>query len=414
MTDGTHIDTGVSVIVPAISGTRNIDRCLNMLLKQRYNPMEIILLSGGGYEGGHTNDSRIKVVETQAGTSPAITAVLDEVRGAISFDTAVYINPGYRPEGKEWITHLTAPLDNDETGAVSGTVVSAGGRTGGFREAFSSAVDSLSEPKGRRRKFSDVVSKSSCAFRCDLIKELELDSNSKLPVEASPVELSMRIREAGYKIVFAPEARAVCQKPAAENAPPLFSTLKSGIRYGAADAFLHRHRGIDWLHGRIFMVAILSILAPAAALYNLPYGVIAAGLVFGWGWFMGFHIPPIPWEWPVALVNMAVYVCIILAVRDGWAASIFPPRHWHPAIIRQWLFVFSIPLSFLLLLVVNGLKTAAGGIDGIKSAIYLPLLIPATTLWHFLSGLGYGMEKFRPSFRFANEKTEDRSTQRHP
>lgn len=388
----TRKNEGISVIVPWILSPQTAGGCVNALLEQECGPQEIIVISEKGSKSPLPDDPRIKSAHISSDTAPGRLELLKKGVGIAKTQITVWIDPRYLPGHNDWLTRLTAPLNDETTGAISGPERQTG--VEGLAGHFARIVSRLTKQEKKRLKQVDIVSLKCCALRTCMLEEIMSDGESGLPAQAEPVELSMRIRQAGFKVMFNPEARAAAAAGETARAPRIMDTLLGGLRYGEADAFLGERWGIDWLHGRIFMAALVSILVPLPALYQLPYAVIAAAVLFGWGWFAGFRIPRVPWEWPVAVVNLLVFICIILLVRGDWAPAIFPPRRWHPAIIRQWLFVLSMPVSYLVIVLTAGSLTALRGLTGFKSLSYLPALIPLSALWHLLSGIGYARKHF--------------------
>ncbi len=400
MNHNTNADNLVSVLLPALSDTQTARKCLDALVGQHYEPFEIIVLAGSSYTSPHQSDKRVRIARVSATGGMGRMGLLAEGLKRIKGGTAVWVDPRYIPAGGDWLQHLVEPFKECSVGAVTGRNRFSSGSGRHFGGLLDFAVDSFPAHCGKRRKEVPVISLKCDAFRTELLKKILSTVDPAPPRPAEPVELSMRIRQEGYRIIYQPGVQSVAGSvPDASLRPAPGDTLIGALRFGEADAFLGRRWGIDWLHGRIYMAAILSLFLIPLALISVPYATIAAGLLFGWGWFFGFHIPFLPWEWPVALVNLGVFIAVILAVRDDWAPWLFPPRRTHPAIIRQWLFVFSMPISYILITLAAGFRTALGGISGISKIHYLPPLALVSALWHVLSGIGYAGETFRPKYK---------------
>ncbi len=393
----------VSIIVPAVLNPESARQCMDVLLEQKGKSFEIILLTDKTYKCRHTENPRVEVVEIKNYGGSKIKTLASGLKPA-GGDIIVWIDPHYIPEGAGWLENLLRPFEDDSVGAVSGRVrpLCEGGNK--MNRLLHYTVTSHSAPQPKKISEIDLLSFKCDAVRTDILRDIGVEDISSLPRLSENVELSLRIKNAGYKIMFQPAAGAMEYQGEAGKNPSIADSLLTGLSYGQADATIGRRWDVQWLNGPFFMVALISILLPITFFWGIPYAVIGAGLIFLWGWFSGFHIPYIPWEWPIALVNLFVYVVIILLIRDDWAASVFDPQKWHPAIIRQVVFVLAIPLSYVLLMVVLSCKTALKGMCGMKSSLYLPGLIILTFFWQFLLAVGYTKEKLLPKYKIQHSR----------
>lgn len=391
----------ISIIVPALYSPESARQCLDVILEQDHDSFEVVLATDSAYKCRHIDDPRVKLSKTSAGQLPNRLDLLRQKADEAKGDIIVWIDPHYSPIDKNWLKQLVAPFNDPAVGAVTGNFTPKKRKTmkcspGGMMENAASVL-----PVYKHNKLTEV---DILTLQCDAIKaDILLDSGAaqrhKVPPQAEHVELSLRISHRDYKIFYQPDAVVQPCRKKIETVQPLARILSSALESGAADAFLTGKWQVDWLHSRFFMVAILTVLLPLIAVVSIPYAAIGAGLVFLWGWFTGFRLPLIPWEWPLATVNLAVYLAIIFIIRDDWAAGIFPPRTWHPSIIRQLMFVISVPLSYLLITVATAGKTALKSVTGIKCLHYLPIVIFLSALWHILSGIGYAKEKMLGKYK---------------
>lgn len=94
----------VSVIVPVYNVAKYLRRCLDSLVAQTYEPIEIILVDDGSTDGSsaicdeYMKDSRARVIhQDNQGLSAARNAGLDTMRGeyVMFVDSDDYVSPGY-------------------------------------------------------------------------------------------------------------------------------------------------------------------------------------------------------------------------------------------------------------------------------------------------------------------------------
>ncbi len=399
MSDNKQTNGLISIIMPPLHGPGMACRCLDALLKQHCGRLEILVPADGSCCRRHRNDSRVKFAGSKPEALPSRLQMLRKGLESAAGEITVFADPRYLPAGDDWLLQLTEPLKEPDVGAVTGRIQPNRSPGGNFPQLLSRALDSSLAHHGRRRESVDLLTLKCEAFRSGLLKELVGGEDISVPPDAEAVELSIRIRMSDHKIIYQPLASVVRREDTDSAASAPRNILTAGMRFGEADAYLGRTWGIDRGGGRLFMAAVLSLLPVPLAFFSVPYATIAAGLLFGWGWFFGFRIPLIPWEWPAALANLGVFIALILAVRNRWAPSIFPPLEFHPAIIRQWLFVISMPVSYMLITLAAGFRAALRGVCGLRSLVFFPLLAVLASLWHLLAGVGYAREIFLPRYK---------------
>ena len=108
-----------------------------------------------------------------------------------------------------------------------------------------------------------------------------------------------------------------------------------------------------------------------------------------WGWFLPLRIPLLRWEWPVSLLNLAVYIAIVMLAQDEWLPGLFERRLSHPAIIRQWLLLAAMTASYALMLLHVGVRGAVRSIISEGSRLSALPLLPLVMLWWLVSGVGF-------------------------
>jgi hypothetical protein len=233
----------------------------------------------------------------------------------------------------------------------------------------------------------ELVSGQCDAYRAGVLAELGYLEERSFPSPGDAADLSIRIARAGYQIVLSPTATAAWHDP--PEGRSLGRVLSKALDFGHADAVLGKAHNMDWLGSRLYTAALLSLLLLPVGFIRLPVAVILAAGLFAWGWFLPLRLPVLRWEWPVALLNLAFYIGIVLAIRPDWAPGLFDPRRWHPAIIRQWCILAAMTGSYMLILAAAGLSSAVWSVGRCGGVLYLPVLFLASTAWWAASGVGY-------------------------
>lgn len=191
-----------TVVVAAYNEAETMAACLSSLLAMRVpnGVVEIIVVDNGSTDG--TRDAlaafggRIRVLtETTRGAAAARNCGIRAAQGQIvAFtDADCVVEP-------DWLAHLIAPLADPAVGVVGGRILSLPGanRIARFGEVIHDhheAIEVQEEP---------YVISMNWASRRDVLVETGLFDEALL--RGQDVDLSWRIRKAGYRLVYSPGA----------------------------------------------------------------------------------------------------------------------------------------------------------------------------------------------------------------
>jgi len=335
---------------------------------------DVVALPGGSEE--------VRVIREPAATSPA-RLVNDGMRAARGH-VKVLLRPHCVPAGKGWLRAMVEPFQDDTVGVVLSRcqwppVLGLGPRLLDSVDAF----DACRAHSGKDAPPS--VSHRCDAYRASLLADIGYFSE-ELPTPGEAIDVSIRIADAGYSIVTSEVATVTCGVP--PDRRTLGGALRKALDYGRADALLDRAYDLRWLNAGVFAVTLFSLLLPLVAALSLPVSVVLALAIFLWGWGLSVRAHVVHFDLPIAPLNAALYIAVILAIRDDWWPGLFG-RTMHPAIVRQWCWVGAVTASYLLLL---AWASAWGALRACRSrgglAYALPILV-AGALWRLLAGVGY-------------------------
>ena len=378
-------DLLVSVVIPAPADPGRAPRCVEKVLAQTWKRREVVLVCDQESTVSVPEESGVRVVreEEPQNLPRLINRGLREARG----DIRVLLMPNCLPADDRWLEQLVRPFDDPEVGAVVSRCVAHHTRELNLPARLMESVESPEITDGSEPRELHLLSHLCDAFRAEVLGQLDHLYDEALSSPADSVDVSLRLGPTGSKIVLSPAATVLYLDPPQTRS--LATVMASALDYGRSDAALGKAYNIDWLGSRTFAAAAISLLLLPVGWVNLPVGVILAGLLFAWGWFLPLRIPVLRWEWPAAVLNVAVYAAIVLSIRDHWAPQIFPPRRWHPAIIRQWCLLAAMTGSYLLLLLRAGAGGALRGMKDLRGVLVSPAVLGLGMLWHLLSGVGY-------------------------
>ena len=192
----------VTVVVPAFNAAATIDDCVRSLLELDYPPElhEIVVVDNGSRDGTlaalEPYSSRIVVIgEARRGPSAARNAGIRNARGAIvAFtDADCTVEP-------DWLRELVVPLDDAAVGIAGGRILVREGAN--EAELYGETIhDQRASILVWRPPY---VIGMNWASRRAVLEEASLFDEDARRVE--DVDLSWRIGQAGYSLVYCPDA----------------------------------------------------------------------------------------------------------------------------------------------------------------------------------------------------------------
>jgi len=195
-------DVGATIVVAAFNEAGTIVACVSSLLAMRHPDfaIEIIVVDNGSTDGTRDSlrsfgDSIRVLTETTRGASAARNCGIRAARSPIvAFtDADCLVDPG-------WLCHLIAPLTDRKAGVVGGRILSVPGanRIARFGEVIHDHHDAIVVQE------DPYVISMNWASRREVLIEVGLFDEALL--RGQDVDLSWRIRQAGYGLVYAPQA----------------------------------------------------------------------------------------------------------------------------------------------------------------------------------------------------------------
>ncbi|MFO8006656.1 MAG: glycosyltransferase [Candidatus Brocadiia bacterium] len=375
-------DRVISVVIPVAGSSPALGECLESVLRQDYRRTEVIIVCGADAEGSTAlppGSEDVRVIH-QEGHCPNGRLVNDGMRAARGH-VKVLLRPECVPLGRGWLRAMAEPFRDEDVGVVVSRFASFDGDEPGLAVRVLESLWPRHRAAGQKREH---VSHACDAYRASLLADVGYFEEG-MPCPGEAVELSLRVREAGYSIVTAHGALARC---GAAGGPGALGALGRALHFGRADARLYREHEVRWLNSGIFSAALFSLLLLPLALVSLPLGLIASGLLFVWGWLLTLRMPVVRWEVPTAVLSFALWVGLVLLVRDGWSPGLFG-KGVHPAILRQWLWLAAMIGTFGLLLLRAAGACAWRVLRQPRGWLYaLPAGLLALAWWP-LAGLGH-------------------------
>ncbi len=379
-------DSVVSVVIPVQATSCFLGRCLESVLRQNYGNKEVIIVCGPRAEASDalpkgSEDIRVIRERREAPSAYLANSGLRAARGHIK----VLLKPSCVPVGENWLREMAAPFDDDEVGVVVSRRSLYRGKKAGVVDRLLECVSPHSAGTGRQ----ELLSQECDAYRASLLADIGYFSED-VPGPGEVVEASLRVADAGYRIVTAENARVSCRPRGRGRA---MEALKCAADYGRSDAVLEKKHDVRWLNCGVFGAAIFGLLLVPLAALSLPLAFVASVAIFAWGWFLSLRVPLVGWELPVFVLNFSLYVAVALLIRDGWRPALLGVEV-HPAMLRQGCWLVAVLGSYLLLLGWAALGCALRTCRQPHGWLYAVPVAILSLGWWLGTGVGYLLAVF--------------------
>lgn len=199
----------VSVVIPAFNSEKTIESCIQALLSQDFlrDQYDIIIVDDG------SNDKTSQLAEKypvrlirqrNSGPATARNAGFKAARGRI----VAFTDSDCKPE-RNWLSALVRHFDRADVGGVGGSY-----KTGNLNSILARIIGyEILERHSRMPKFVDFLGSFNCAFRKDALEKAGGFDESFREASGEDNDLSYRISDLGYKLVFDPKAVVAHEHP---------------------------------------------------------------------------------------------------------------------------------------------------------------------------------------------------------
>ena len=348
---GTRLTPAVSIIVPAFNEAVGIERAVRSLAASNYPDLEIVVVDDGSTDGTGDLVEKLGLAQVRLLRQPNAgkPAALNHGIAETSHEIVVMVDADtvFEPDT---LLHLVQPFASSEIGAVSGNTKV------GNRHGLLGRWQHIEYVMGFNldRRLFDVlqcmptVPGAVGAFSRRALAEVGGVSGATL---AEDTDLTLAIGRAGWRVVYAEDARAWTEAPAS-----LRGLWRQRYRwcYGTIQS-VWKHRAAIWRRGEgrigrrglpyliLFQIA-LPLLAPLIDIFSIygfiflnPLSVLAFWGVFtalqlALGWYafrLDGESPRVLWAMPLQqfVYRQLMYLVVIESVRTALRGS---RLHWRP------------------------------------------------------------------------------------
>jgi len=333
----------VSVIVPAFNEAVGIERAISTLAASEYPDFEVIVVDDGSTDGtaGLVEELGLPMVSVLRQPNAGKPAALNAGVAAARHDVLVMVDADTVFEA-ETLTHLVQPLREPDVGAVSGNtkVGNRRGLIGRWQHIEYVMGFNLDRRLYDQLQCMPTVPGAVGAFRRAALEDIGGISGATL---AEDTDMTIGIGRAGWRVVYAEDARAWTEAPVT-----IGELWRQRFRwsYGTMQA-VWKHRAALWRRGEgrigrrglpylvLFQIA-LPLFAPVIDIFSI-YGLVFlnpvailgfwiafTGLQVALGWYafkLDGESPRVLWAMPLQqfvyrqLMYLVVIESLLSAVR---------------------------------------------------------------------------------------------------
>lgn len=221
----------VSIIIAAYNVENTIEECIHSLLALSYpqEKLEIIFVDNSSSDNTlhilNTYRNTLRILqEERKGPAAARNKGLFHATGEI-----IAFTDADCTVDKDWIQKIIVPLQDRQVGVVGGRIAAA--RPCNKIEEFGETIHD--HEKAIRACTPPYVNTGNWASRLTVLKEVNGFDENLITGEDS--DLSRRIYQAGYRLVYEPEAIVYHR-----NEKTLWNLFKQGFRHGFGSVKLHK------------------------------------------------------------------------------------------------------------------------------------------------------------------------------
>ena len=317
MTD-TPSDKKFSVIIPAFNAEETIDLTLKALKAQKnVEDFEIIVVDDGSKDRTAEIVDRypVKLIK-QENSGPA--SARNRGVEAAAADIVLFTDSDCIP-AEDWVEKMTAPFADEEISGVKGIYISK-------KKSIIARIIQLEFEERflmlKKLKFIDFVDSYSAAFRKEAFLSVGGFDTSFPKADNEDVDLSYKLANAGYKMVFQPEA--VVEHLGHPESISRYIKLKFSRGYWRT-AVYKRHPGKAYKDSYTPQTLKFQIMLSAMVIISLPFAL-----------YYGNWIPSIIFV--TTFFALTAKFVMQLFRFDPFAAIISPFLHF----VRSVCFIFGV------------------------------------------------------------------------
>lgn len=191
-----------SVIIPAYNAEKTLQTCLDGLMQQAHIPDEIIVVDDGSTDTTKTIAEAYSLVTLLCQKNQGPANARNTGAAHANGDVIVFLDSDCVPE-KNWLNEMMQPFENEKVVGVQGAYKT---NQKSMVAQFDQADIEYRYERMKRAKKLDWIGSYSAAYRRKIFLEEKGFDESFPKASGEDAELSYRLAEKGFLLVFAPKA----------------------------------------------------------------------------------------------------------------------------------------------------------------------------------------------------------------
>ena len=199
-----------SVIIPAYNAQKTLPACIDALLVQSILPNEIILVDDGSTDETKTMAEAYSLVKVISQKNMGPANARNHGARAAKGDVIIFLDSDCVPE-KNWVEEMLRPFADEKVAGVQGAYLT---RQTSLVARFEQADIEYRYERMKRAKKLDWIGSYSAAYRRKIFLDEKGFDETFPKASGEDAELSYRLAEKGYVLLFAPHAHVYHTHPA--------------------------------------------------------------------------------------------------------------------------------------------------------------------------------------------------------
>ncbi len=363
----------VSVIIPAFNEEKIIGKAIKSMKNQRYPYKEILVMDNASTDRTAEIAKKlgVKVITNKknVGIGNSVNIGIKNSKGKF----IILLHADHYTEDRNWIGKMLEPFSDPAVGAV---VSQRRNKKRGEMSFGEKVFDSLHPPnintRGTLAEISTFREKAD-AYRKDVLVKLGYFDGNSYPHGGEDVDMSIKMRRAGYKIVLSD--KAIVEHVFSSHQSSLVSVFRKGFQMGQAGRTLYKKYRIDSIRRRMFLMILFSLLILPIAYTDV--GATLYLLIFILGIFTPINMGKL--RLPVSILSFVISLAVYYTYSQN-----FP-------------LVTGVIIAHTAIITYYGMHSVRNSLKYGDSVIYTPIIFFLAILWRFVSAVGYMKEELLPS-----------------
>ncbi len=362
----------VSIIIPARNEEKIIDKSIKSMQMQLYPRKEIIVMDNASTdrtaEIAKRHKVRIITNKKNVGIGNSVNSGIKLAKG----EFIILLHADHHTKDTKWIDKMLEPFSDRSIAAVVSQRKNKNRKIMSLGERLFDSLSPIEINTTGKPKEIEILREKADAYRKSAIDRLGYFDGNSYPHGGEDVDMSIRMRNAGYKIVLSD--KAMVEHVFSSHQSSFISVFKKAFQMGQAGRELYRRYKIDSIRRRMFLMILFSLLLYPAAYTSI--GLVLYSMMFILGIFS-----------TVTIYDKKIPISLIALIAAGFYLYIQSTSPLVNGIIT----------THVLIMLYYGMHSSINSFKEGDNLAYVIAIFPLSIAWRIVSALGYLKEALFPS-----------------